>query len=491
MNVLIISRCTKRAREQSCQIIDQFAERTGDVAWQTTITMEGVDTLRKLLRKTARRNTAVACHWLKKNGQTELLWIVGNLRRFNAQGRVPTNRTTLQIIRNDSEHRWQSAESIALLAAIAGLFHDFGKAGMCFQQTLKGESQHLCQPYRHEWISVRLFEAFVGERTDEQWLTSLTQLKAADEKAMVKALKMDRAQWSNSPFEKLPPVARVVAWLMLSHHRLPQPHPAKTSLLYSEGWIEKQLNADWNSLNHKSTEKHQWKERDFKNVWKFPHGTPLKSKTWREKARQIGKRIRNLPALLQAGSLDNLFTLHLARLSLMLADHVYSSQPAYAGWQDDAVQCWANSDRQSGQLRQKLDEHNVGVAHLALLMGRSLPALHRSLPAIARHKTFRERAKEERFHWQNKAWDVASALREKSAEQGFFGINMASTGCGKTFANARIMYALADEQAGCRFSVALGLRTLTLQTGQALQSRLGLDDDTLAVVTGAAAVKEL
>ncbi|WMU44064.1 hypothetical protein OQ482_07415 [Enterobacter bugandensis] len=206
MNVLIISRCTKRAREQSCRIIDQFAERTGDAAWQTTITMEGVVTLRKLLRKTARRNTAVACHWLKKNGQTELLWIVGNLRRFNAQGRVPTNRTTLQVIRNDGEHRWQSAESIALLAAIAGLFHDFGKAGMCFQQTLKGESQHVCQPYRHEWISVRLFEAFVGERSDEQWLASLTQLKAADEKAMLKALKMDSAEWSNSPFEKLPPL---------------------------------------------------------------------------------------------------------------------------------------------------------------------------------------------------------------------------------------------------------------------------------------------
>ncbi len=491
MNVLIISRCTKRAREQSCRIIDQFAERTGDAAWQTTITMEGVVTLRKLLRKTARRNTAVACHWLKKNGQTELLWIVGNLRRFNAQGRVPTNRTTLQIIRNDGEHRWQSAESIALLAAIAGLFHDFGKAGMCFQQTLKGESQHVCQPYRHEWISVRLFEAFVGERSDEQWLASLTQLKAADEKAMLKALKMDSAEWSNSPFKKLPPLARVVAWLMLSHHRLPQPYPANSSLLYSEGWLERQLNADWNSLNHKSTEKHQWKARDFKNVWKFPHGTPLKSQTWREKARQIGKRIRNLPALLHAGSLDNLFTLHLARLSLMLADHVYSSQPAYSGWQDDAFQAWANSYRGTGELRQKLDEHNVGVAHQALLMGRSLPALRRSLPAIARHKTFRERAKEERFDWQNKAWDVASSLREKSAEQGFFGINMASTGCGKTFANARIMYALADGQVGCRFSVALGLRTLTLQTGQALQSRLGLDDDTLAVVTGAAAVKEL
>ncbi|STB37535.1 CRISPR-associated helicase Cas3, subtype I-F/YPEST [Citrobacter koseri] len=29
MNVLIISRCTKRAREESCRILDQFAERTG------------------------------------------------------------------------------------------------------------------------------------------------------------------------------------------------------------------------------------------------------------------------------------------------------------------------------------------------------------------------------------------------------------------------------------------------------------------------------
>lgn len=191
------------------------------------------------------------------------------MRRFNAQGHVPTNRTTLQIIRNDSEHRWQSAESIALLAAIAGLFHDFGKAGMCFQQTLLKESKHRFQPYRHEWISVRLFEAFVGEQTDEQWLTSLTQLKAADDIAMRKALKMDRADWSNSPLEKLPPVAGVVARLMLSHHRLPQSHSAEPQLLYCDGWLERQLNADWNSLNHRS-EKPKWTGRDLKNVWKFP-----------------------------------------------------------------------------------------------------------------------------------------------------------------------------------------------------------------------------
>jgi CRISPR-associated endonuclease/helicase Cas3 len=217
----------------------------------------------------------------------------------------------------------------------------------------------------------------------------------------------------------------------------------------------------------------------------------MRSAIWREKARQIGKRARNAASLLHFGSLENSFTVHMARLSLMLADHFYSSQPPSVVWQQDNYDVWANSDRQTKQLKQKLDEHNTGVAHHALLLGRSLPQIRRSLPAMTRHKTFRERAKDARFHWQNQAWDVALALRDRSTEQGFFGVNMASTGCGKTFANARIMYALASEQEGCRFSVALGLRTLTLQTGQALQSRLGLDDDTLAVVTGSAAVREL
>lgn len=40
MNVLLISQCTKRAREESCRILDQFAERKGDGAWQTVITLE-------------------------------------------------------------------------------------------------------------------------------------------------------------------------------------------------------------------------------------------------------------------------------------------------------------------------------------------------------------------------------------------------------------------------------------------------------------------
>ena len=53
------------------------------------------------------------------------------------------------------------------------------------------------------------------------------------------------------------------------------------------------------------------------------------------------------------------------------------------------------------------------------------------------------------------------------------------------------MYALADEKRGCRFSVALGLRTLTLQTGDAFRQILNLDEDDMAVLIGSAAVRKL
>jgi CRISPR-associated endonuclease/helicase Cas3 len=82
-------------------------------------------------------------------------------------------------------------------------------------------------------------------------------------------------------------------------------------------------------------------------------------------------------------------------------------------------------------------------------------------------------------------------LNIRSNECGFFGINMASTGKGKTIANARIMYALSDIEKGTRFSIALGLRTLTTQTGDALKQNLKLDDSDIATIIGSSAIQRL
>jgi len=109
VNVLLISQCDKRALSESRRILDQFAERRGDRTWQTPITQAGLDTLRKLLRKTARKNSAVACHWIRGRDHSELLWIVGDARRFNAEGAVPTNTTQRNVLRREDENDWHTS----------------------------------------------------------------------------------------------------------------------------------------------------------------------------------------------------------------------------------------------------------------------------------------------------------------------------------------------------------------------------------------------
>ena len=114
MNILLISQCDKRALTETRRILDQFAERRGDRSWQTPITQDGLDTLRKLLRKTARKNTAVACHWIRGRDHSELIWIVGDARRFNSEGAVPTNTTVRNVLRAGDENDWHTVQDIRL-----------------------------------------------------------------------------------------------------------------------------------------------------------------------------------------------------------------------------------------------------------------------------------------------------------------------------------------------------------------------------------------
>lgn len=504
MNVLLISQCRKNALAETRRILDQFAERRGDRSWQTPITQAGLETLHRLLRKTARKNTAVACHWIRGKDHSELLWIVGDARQFNERGATPTNMTRRNILRAESENDWHSLTVIHLLASLAALLHDLGKACLAFQQRLTVKGPVARNLYRHEWVSLRLFQAFVGNSADADWLQRLITPSAEDDQSWTDRLLrdgIDPAAQGNRPFAVLPPLAKAIAWLVLTHHRLPvmparddagrlQWLGARVRNLHAAQLdrVLEQVTADWNELADS-------KDRTaIKPYWTFPHGLPVTTDAWRKRAARVARRLLTVVEGPDGRDwLHDPYVTHLGRLGLMLADHHYSSltDPAARSDLNPAYPLFANTDRKTGEFNQTLDEHLLGVARHAGMVAHALPDFEHHLPRLIRHKSLRRRSADARFRWQDRAADLAEAMREPAARHGAFIVNMASTGCGKTLANARIMNALADPSRGLRCAFALGLRTLTLQTGRAFRDELQLSDDALAIRVGGAANREL
>ncbi len=98
MMVTFISQCEKKALNRTRRVLDAFADRIGDNTWQTVITQEGLFAVKKLLRKTASKNTAVSCHWIRSRSRSELIWVVGRKSAFNHLGHVPVNYTSKEVI---------------------------------------------------------------------------------------------------------------------------------------------------------------------------------------------------------------------------------------------------------------------------------------------------------------------------------------------------------------------------------------------------------
>ncbi len=460
----------------------------------------------------------------------------------NDQDAVPANTTTSNVLRKGDENAWHQLPLMTALAALAALMHDLGKATKAFQDKLRNPSLHERNHYRHEWISVRLFQAFVGRDDDSGWLQRLAMCAEADVDTLAfEALWLDHKGGrllrdgldepkasEHLPFTRLPPLAQAVAWLVFTHHRLPcmpveQPQGGDTEDMedgrrtYRRFGVRpsfvnasdledvlRRVSADWNEPRERS------EPSKVQAHWSFPHGLPVSTAAWRKQAARYARKLLELPpTAMHTCVLHDPFAMHVARLCLMLADHHYSSitdKTARAAYLNEGYPLYANTrstytqnngyqppkEKHEGPLfNQTLDEHLLGVQAHAALVTRSLPSLARSLPALRKHKLLRKRSANPRFAWQDKAADLAASVRARAAQQGAFIVNMASTGCGKTLGNARVMNALADPATGMRCAFAIGLRMLTLQTGRSFQNDLALGEDQLAIQVGGAASRTL
>lgn len=494
MMVTFVSQCEKKALARTRRVLDAFANRIGERTWQTIITEDGLVAVKKLLRKTVTKNTAVACHWIRSRSRTELLWIVGNRNQFNSEGIVAVNRTSKKINPNDWENNWHYLPLIKGLVGLSGLLHDWGKASQLFQDKLKNNLKQ-SDPLRHEWVSCLLLNALVqlsGDRSnDEAWLNLLLSGEFNEHQLIEIAQKNDK-----TPLHDLPPIAQWVAWLILTHHRMPSPISKDKSKSWSESERKtiasmlKSIKADWGY--ERLDEDNQ---KRLPQCFVFPQGLLSQSTHWRKSVQKWAKRLLAESALVLSAQTTGAWrvVLHHARLSLMLGDHYFSSRDKNEQWQSELT-LHANTDDQH-RMKQKLDEHLLGVTEYALKISHSLSRFREDM-GTAQDITNLKKKSPSGFEWQDKAVDkITSFIKEQSStpttQIGWFIVNMASTGCGKTIANAKIMRALSSDANSLRYVLALGLRTLTLQTGDEYRDNIGLTDDELAVLIGSSAVKEL
>ncbi len=502
MMVTFVSECEKKSLHKTRRVLDAFANRIGSRTWQTVITQQGLDAVKKLLRQTATKNTAVSCHWIRSRSRSELVWMVGNRSKFNYEGYVPVNRTQQDFMNIEWENDWQGLQLIKSLAAMSALFHDWGKSSELFQTKLNPELRAINptpkgDPIRHEWISVLFLEAFIQGESDLEWLERLQQGKF-DKERLIQRVKEN----IKNPLENLPPLASSVAWLILSHHRLPLYNKGREDCYTEYQELMEEFSSQWGYQN-------KFDEKDFKKH--FPRcfnfeQLPSDSARWLVQVKKWANKLLPELTLLDEVIKTNAWRLilHYVRLSLMLGDHNFSSQyknPLYKA----ELKLYANTFRDKDEKlkpKQSLDEHLLGVTKAAVSIAHLLPMFESNYAELERVYDIKalKQASPHAFQWQDKAVKKINVWRENRRQSnhnineeqfGFFTVNMASTGKGKTFANAKIMRALSPKEDSLRFILALGLRTLTLQTGDEYRHKIKLSTDDLAVLIGSSAILEL
>ncbi len=511
MIIVFISECEHHAFKLSRRILNKYATQLGRRTWIARLSEEGLRDIYAELKAKVTRQMSVSCHRVRGKDRTTLEWIIGTRKHFNNEGVFAFSWTKRDLLQAVIEPTPQE-RAARYLTELAGLFHDLGKASAVFQTKLQKRAS-TGDPIRHEYVSWLMLEKIVGQPTDDlTWIARLADystlyphLLSVLATSYTDELRFERLRQDIQstdptldikthelplPNIKATPLLYQLAWLVLSHHRLPEGVPRRNGnlVLRAGSHIHRPFTVEAlrDCLQPMAGKTAFWSE----NTW------------WTQqvaaKAYQLQNLLRTHPELDLSTSTWLPFTAHYCRTLLMLSDHFVSKQNTQQCFQGDAKTAkslyFANTNRTKGCMAATLNEHLRGVGkesgslfRLGLRLADSLAGIEPNVLPDGLRTIGKDSAHP--FYWQDDACQkIKARVNDEIQTSGFFAVVLARTGAGKTRACARIMAQLSPR---VRYNLALGLRTLTLQSGTAYRTELGLSTTQVSTLVGSELARRL
>jgi CRISPR-associated endonuclease/helicase Cas3 len=465
MQVVLVSSCEHKAWKRTRAVLDRYALRIGERTWQTPITSEGLETLRSVLKRQASKNTAIACWRSEGYRGMHLLWTVGRKHAFGTDGQIAVGTRKRRVVSFAPLPAWVA--EVAFFSAVSGLSHDVGKLGRFFQWKLRLD-RPVADPVRHEWLSYLLVHRLLTLPEDQfntvTWDDLWQSLQKEHERLSV-------------PFRNgFGGAGETLLYLVLTHHRLP-------SEVGSRQAAANEL--DWHNHVRTAARPALVGEPSTADIFQ-PQGA-VSDETW-QRLKRVFRRMRELD---RTGDTRDVESWHrwratalLARVALILADHRVSSEERF----DKQCQIYANTAVDHSGVRRLNQDINWHLKHVSKVAGinvtriAQLPEQLRGVSTDSAQSI--DRFASGRFEWQQIAAEAVAQARAAQPEQPMLLFLMAGTGTGKTIACARLALRASRNQERVRFTTAMNLRTLALQTGCDYANKLGIDVSDVATVIG-------
>lgn len=339
------------------------------------------------------------------------------------------------------------------LIAIVGVLHDWGKYNDWFQYKLLSKNLKI-DPYRHEFISCKMIERSY-ELYGDDWLEKLTN--GAEVSFDVNDAKFNRNRNKLSP--KLPTYVKLICYLILSHHKLNDKEVDERQEFNTFDEVFKRTNATEGFSNKykNSNANEKFNDKEINKCFSFSRNNSLgKDSQSIILAHKNNVKKFNFDKLIDSSDFHIFYDC--VRTILMLSDYNVSSEKQPSKPVKKSKTVWANKTCSEKYFGQTVEEHCSGVALKAIDNSNKLIPLVNKLPYL-KSNTQLEVKSPQKFHWQNEVVDEI----KKYSNCNYFCVNMASTGQGKTIANAKIINAMSKN---LRYSLCVGTRNLVTQTGK-------------------------